>query len=315
MWQSLLQHRTEGNPLDPGEYPLRRALETSEVVAPEDFLYRHDDGSTGWIRIAAAPIIGQEGAVSGAVAAISDIDRSKRAEEALVKSEKLAAVGRLAASISHEINNPLEAVTNLLYLVEQNARSTAASQFAIKAQEELARVSHIVTQTLRFHRQSSGPQWIAITELIEPVIALLKGRIGNSNVHLDLQYRMDCRIFCRDGDIRQVLTNLIGNAIDSMRAGGRLIVRSAGTHLPKTNCPGVRISIADTGHGIPKGAMRRIFEPFYTTKGDGGTGLGLWISQEIVKRNQGTLQIRSRTAIPNSGTVASLSLPLEVRLG
>jgi signal transduction histidine kinase len=314
MWQSLLQDSPEGEPLDPGDYPLRRALETSEVVAPEDFLYRHHDGSMGWVRIAAAPIIGQDGVVSGAVAAISDIDRSKRAEDALMKSEKLAVVGRLAASISHEINNPLEAVTNLLYLVEQNARSTPVSQFAIKAQEELARVSHIVTQTLRFHRQSSGPQWIAVNELIEPAIGLLKGRIGNSNVQLDLQYRTDCRIFCRDGDVRQVLANLIGNAIDSMRAGGRLIVRSAGVHLPKTNVSGVRISIADTGHGIPKPAMRRIFEPFYTTKGDGGTGLGLWISQEIVKRNQGTLQIRSRTAVPNSGTVASLCLPVEVRL-
>jgi len=314
VWERLLQDG-RGSAVRPANHPLRRALETSAVVPPEDFLYRQSDGSAGWIRIAAAPIFDQGGTLSGAVAAISDIDRHKRAEEALMKSEKLAAVGRLAASISHEINNPLEAVTNLLYLVEQSVRSTPASQYAAKAQEELARVSHIVTQTLRFHRQSSSPQLIALNDLLEPAIGLFRGRMSNADIQLDLQYRTDCRIFCRDGDIRQVLSNLIGNAIDSMRAGGRLIVRTAGAHQAKTNVPGVRISIADTGHGIPKEATRRIFEPFYTTKGDSGTGLGLWISQEIVRRNQGTLQIRSRTAVPDSGTVASVFLPVEMQRG
>lgn len=310
VWQSFLTAGREESPLDPGDSPLRRALETSEVVPPKDFLYRHSDGSLGWIRIAAAPIIDPEGKVSGGVAAISDIDRNKRAEEALIKSEKLAAVGRLAASISHEINNPLEAVTNLLYLVEQSTRSTPASQLALKAQEELARVSHIVTQTLRFHRQSSSPQLTAVDELLDPAISLFRGRMANANIRLDLQNRTSCRICCRDGDIRQVLSNLIGNAIDSMRAGGRLIVRTSSAHDGKTNAPGVRISIADTGHGIPKDAMERIFEPFYTTRGDSGTGLGLWISQEIIKRNQGTLRIRSKTA---GGTVATVFLPIEAR--
>ncbi|HXS75051.1 MAG TPA: ATP-binding protein, partial [Terracidiphilus sp.] len=310
VWQSLLPTGRDQRCLDPGDYPLQRALKTSEVVPPEDFLQHHDDGSSGWIRIAAAPIIDQRGAVSGAVAAISDIDRNKRAEEALMKSEKLAAVGRLAASISHEINNPLEAVTNLLYLVEQSTRSTPASQLAAKAQEELARVSRIVTQTLRFHRQSSSPHWVALNELLDPAIGLFRGRISNANIQLDLQYRTVCRILCRDGDIRQVLSNLIGNAVDSMRSGGRLVVRTSGAHQAKTDVAGVRISIADTGHGIPKEAMRRIFEPFYTTKGESGTGLGLWISQEIVKRNQGSLQIRSRAATLLSGTVATVFLPV-----
>ncbi|HEY3704250.1 MAG TPA: ATP-binding protein [Terracidiphilus sp.] len=313
VWQSFLTGGREESPLDSGDSPLQRALESSEVVPPEDFLHRHKDGSLGWIRVAAAPIIDPEGKVSGGVAAISDIDRSKRAEEALMKNEKLAAVGRLAASISHEINNPLEAVTNLLYLVEQTTRSTPASQFALRAQEELARVSHIVTQTLRFHRQSSSPSLTAVDDLLEPAIALFRGRMANSNIQLVQQNRTSCQICCRDGDVRQVLSNLIGNAVDSMRAGGRLIVRTTSVHHPKTNIPGVRITIADTGHGIPKHAMQRIFEPFYTTKGDNGTGLGLWISQEIVKRNQGTLRIRSKTGRPHSGTVATIFLPIEAK--
>jgi signal transduction histidine kinase len=314
LWESFLPAGRGPRSLDAGDFPLRRALERSEVVPPEDFLYHHGRGSPGWIRIAAAPIIDPAGRVSGGVAAISDIDRNKRAEEALMKSEKLAAVGRLAASIAHEINNPLEAVTNLLYLVEKSTRSTPASQFAVTAQEQLARVSHIVTQTLRFHRQSSSPQWIPVKELLEPAIGLFRGRMGNANIHLDLQYRTDRRIFCRDGDIRQVLSNLIGNAIDSMHTGGRLIVRAASAHHAKTNVAGIRISIADNGQGIPNDAMQRIFEPFYTTKGDSGTGLGLWISQEIMERNRGTLRIRSKTGRPRSGTVASIFLPLETQV-
>lgn len=311
IWQSFSPADRQGEPLDLHQFPLRRAMETSQVVPPEDFMYRRSDGSQGWIRIAAAPIVDKEGNVSGGVAAISDIDRDKQAEEALLKSEKLAAVGRLAASISHEINNPLEAVTNLLYLVEQNTRLTPAAEFAIKAQEQLARVSHIVTQTLRFHRQTSHPQSFALSELVEAPVALFRGRIDNANIQLNLQYRTDCRILCRDGDIRQVLSNLISNAIDSMRAGGRLVVRTSYAHHVKTNSPGIRISIADTGHGIPRNEMKRIFEPFYTTKGNNGTGLGLWISQEIVKRNQGSLQIRSTMAHANSGTVASIFLPVK----
>jgi signal transduction histidine kinase len=153
----------------------------------------------------------------------------------------------------------------------------------------------------------------AVDELLDPPIALFKGRLANANIKLDLQYRTSSRICCRDGDIRQVLSNLIGNAIDSMRAGGRLIVRTTTAHNAKTNVPGVRISIADTGHGIPEDAMESIFEPFFTTKGDNGTGLGLWISREIIKRNQGTLRIRSKAARHNSGTVATIFLPVESR--
>jgi len=311
VWQAFLPDMP-GAPPEERSSALRRALETSEVVPPEDFLYRHGDGSFQWVRVAAAPIVDPQGNVSGAVAALSDIDHQRRSEAALIKSEKLAAVGRLAASISHEINNPLEAVTNLLYLVEQSTRGMEASHLAARAQEELARVSQIVTQTLRFHRQSSHPQYASVKDLLEPAIGLYQGRIANHHIELDLQYRTNDRIFCRDGDIRQVLNNLIGNAIDAMRSGGRLIVRSSQARNSRTNAPGIRISIADTGHGIPQRTMQHIFEPFYTTKGESGTGLGLWISQEIVTRNKGTLRIRSRAAVPNSGTIATVFFPVEI---
>ena len=229
-WRIWEAFHLNGQPLDQHQYPLWRAIRTAEPVLPAEYLYNGADGEKRWVRIAAAPIIDADGLVSGAVAALSDIDREKRAEAALIKTEKLAAVGRLAASISHEINNPLEAVTNLLYLVEQNSRDTETSQFAASAHQEMARVSQIVTQTLRFHRQSSSPQLIAVRDLLEPTLALYRGRAANLNIGVELQCRSDAKILCREGDIRQVLNNLIGNAIDAMR-GGRASDRSKPTPL------------------------------------------------------------------------------------
>lgn len=302
----------DGHRLQGQEYPLWRAMNSMEPVAPEEYLYRCADGSMSWIRMVAAPIIDPEGSVSGGIAALTEIDMEKRAEAALMKSEKLAAVGRMAASISHEINNPLAAVTNLLYLVEQNTRGSDASQFAAKAQEELARVSQIVTQTLRFHRQSTNPQLVAIKDLLESTVGLYRGRIANWNIHLEFQDRAPDPIVCREGDIRQVLNNLVGNAIDAMRGGGRLVIRTSRAHHPQTGAPGIRVSIADTGHGIAKDTMKHIFEPFYTTKGESGSGLGLWISQEIVVRNKGRLHIRSVNGGGRGGTIASVFLPEKI---
>lgn len=302
----------DGRRLEEQAYPLWRAMKSMEPVGPEEYLYRSGDGSMSWIRVAAAPIIDAEGKVSGGIAALTEISMEKRAQAALMKSEKLAAVGRLAASISHEINNPLAAVTNLLYLVEQSTRGSPASEFAVKAQEELGRVSQIVTQTLRFHRQSSNPQQIGVKDLLEPTLGMYRGRLANGNIRLEFQNRAAEPIVCREGDIRQVLNNLVGNAIDAMRNGGRLVIRTSHAHHPQTGAPGIRVSIADTGHGIPKETMRHIFEPFYTTKGDSGSGLGLWISQEIVVRNKGRLHIRSMNGKGPTGTVATVFLPATI---
>ena len=308
-WVTWEAFHPAGQRLEKHEHPLWRAIYEAKTISAEEYLQPASDGQMHWIRVAAAPIIDGSGAVSGAVAALADIDNEKRAESALIKSEKLAAVGRLAASISHEINNPLEAVTNLLYLLEQSSRQDETTWLAIKAQQELARVSQIVTQTLRFHRQSSNPQPIAVKDLIEPTLALYRGRAANQNIKLEVDYRANVTIVCLEGDLRQVFNNLLGNAIDAMRAGGRLIVRTSIAHDFKRNVPRVRVSIADTGHGIPTETIKHIFEPFYTTKGINGSGLGLWISQEIMARSKGTLRIRSKAAQNCGGTVASVFLP------
>lgn len=241
----------------------------------------------------------------------TDLSTQKQAESALIQSEKLAAVGRLAASISHEINNPLEAITNLLYLARRsNDIPAEVASFLDAADQELQRVTQISIQTLRFHRQSTKPRLITSEELLGPTLALYHGRISNSNIRLDVQHRGAGPIVCYEGDIRQVLNNLIGNAIDSMRSGGRLIVRTTQARVRRSGLPAIRITIADTGHGIPPAVMRRMYEPFYTTKGMNGTGLGLWISRGIIEKHHGQIQARSRLGNGCGGTVFSLLLPV-----
>ncbi len=247
---------------------------------------------------------------------MTDLRSQKQAEAALVQSEKLAAVGRLAASISHEINNPLEAVTNLLYIVLSEPLPEAARGYLEMASEEVARVSQIAGQTLRFHRQATHPRSVSPQDLLDPVLALYQGRMNNALVTARSEHRGKPLFVCYEGDIRQVLNNLVGNAIDAMRGKGTLRIRSrAATHL-SSGVAGVRITVADNGHGMKGETAQRIFEPFYTTKGIHGTGLGLWISHGIVAKHHGSLVVRSRMAQSgdgghSSGTVFSLFLPAE----
>ncbi len=251
-----------------------------------------------------------EGAIQAITSAWLEITHLKRAEAALVQSEKLAAVGRLASSISHEINNPLEAITNLLYLIaHHDDLPSELKLFVHMAQSELARVSQIATQTLRFHRQAVKPTLVTPSELIDAVVNLYQGRLANSGIQVRAKYSTQTRVLCFENDIRQVLNNLIANAIDAMRAGGQLVIRAHDGVQQSTGRRGVRLTIADTGHGMSEAVQRRIFEPFFTTKDLNGTGLGLWISEGIVQRHRGRLSLRSSQARMHHGTVFTLFLP------
>ena len=262
-----------------------------------------------------SPVYNEDGTIRAISTASIEITNQKKAEAALIQSEKLAAVGRLASSISHEINNPLEAITNLLYLIAFD--SSLPEQLKIyvhMAQSELSRVSQIATQTLRFHRQAVNRTFVTPAELVGAVVRLYTGRLANSNIRADARYATNTQILCFENDIRQVLNNLIANAIDAMRTGGRLVIRAHDANDYKAaGVPrrGVRITIADTGHGMSESVMRRIFEPFYTTKDLQGTGLGLWISAGIVERHQGRLTVRSSENPLHHGTVFTLFLPCE----
>jgi signal transduction histidine kinase len=314
-----VSYHPDGSRLKAEEYPLVRALRTGKVIEPEEVLYERGDGTRGWIGLSASPIFNSEGKVVAGVVAVSDLDDRKRAEAALVQSEKLAAVGRLAASISHEINNPLEAVTNLLYLIRQeDSMPDQAMTYLLLAERELARVSQIAGQTLRFHRQSTRPREITPEELIESVVALYQGRLINADIKMVHEHRGAGTVTCYEGDIRQVLNNLVGNAIDSMRTGGKLILRTHKAKLRRPELhgarpvPGIRITVADTGYGMSAETRARIFEAFYTTKGIHGTGLGLWISHGIIEKHHGRLDVRSSNRPGRSGTVFSIFLPAEL---
>jgi len=237
----------------------------------------------------------------------------RRAEDALRRTEKLAAAGRLAATIAHEINNPLEAVTNLLYLIRRGKLDPASAEFADLAQLELARVSEITQQMLRFYRQSTLPSLSNISELLESVLTLHQGRVTSLHVEVVRRYMPDVKLLCFAGELRQMFANLIGNALDAMvPGGGRLLLR-----VRYAGMTGVRITVADTGSGMSPGVLRRIFEPFFTTKEAIGTGLGLWVSAEIVSKHNGKMRVRSRARGDDGkgGTVFTVFFPFGVEPG
>ncbi len=241
-------------------------------------------------------------------AILVDTTEQKRAEEALRRSEKLAAAGRLAASIAHEINNPLEAVTNLLFLIRQEELSPPTARFADLAQQEVARVSEITQQTLRFYRQSTLPAQTNLREVLDSVLRLYLGRIQALQVEIRREIEAELPLFCFAGELRQVFANLIGNALDAMTpGGGRLVIRAR--NVRHAGVEGVRVTVGDTGSGITPEARRHIFEPFFTTKEATGTGLGLWVSEQIIRKHNGTVRFRSSATPPNTGTVFSLFFP------
>jgi signal transduction histidine kinase len=228
-----------------------------------------------------------------------------RAQEALRRSEKLAVTGRLAASIAHEINNPLEAVTNLIYLIRLDPNSGQAAKYLAEAEQELARVAEIARQTLRFYREPNHPVDTEIGAVLHSVLVLYNSRLADADVAVEVEGAAStATVLASPGELRQVIANMVGNAIDAMRHGGRLRVRISTTRRR------LRLTIADTGSGIPPALLPAIFEPFVTTKGETGTGLGLWVTGEIIRRNGWTVRVHSRCGTPRSGTAFSITMPL-----
>jgi PAS domain S-box-containing protein len=285
-----------------GETIVNREIEGSIDRRPDEYRY--------W-NINFSPIFNEDGSVRSIASATIEVTHQKRAELALIQSEKLAAVGRMASSIAHEINNPLESVTNLLYIARQQTLNTEALQFLDLADQELRRVAIIANQTLRFHRQSSYPREVTCDALYATVLSIFEGRLRNSTIVVNKRKRANLPICCFEGDIRQVLNNLVGNAIDAMATGGTLYVRSRECTDWRTGRKGIALTVADTGGGMSPETVAHVFEAFFTTKGINGTGLGLWISSEIVERHNGRLLLRTA---PTRGTVFSLFLPFDTLL-
>jgi PAS domain S-box-containing protein len=262
-----------------------------------------------WIRSVAEPIY-LNGKILGGVAVNTDVTQARQQDEALRKLEKLAAVGQLASSIAHEINNPLESITNLLYLIRQSELMEDIQQYAEMAQEELSRVTEITLQTLRFHRQNSRRIELDLAELLRALMALYAGRMLVRNITGEMKITASPHVSAMEGEIRQVVNNLVRNALDAMSVGGRLMVRLHPQRDFRTGRSGVRLTVADTGEGISPEIESRLFEPFQTTKELTGTGLGLWVSKGIVEKHGGRIRTRTRRGAAH-GTVFTVWLPVD----
>lgn len=293
----------------PGLMHIREALREQREVIAILKNYRKD-GTPFWNELSLSPIRNREGGLTHVVGIQMDITARVEFEAALRQSEKLAAVGRLASSIAHEINNPLEAVMNLLFLAQKADDVADMKSYLAAADKEVRRVSLITHQSLRFYKQSSQPQAVHCREMLEPLLELYQSRLENAQIVLERRDRSERPIVCLESEIRQVLNNLIRNSIDAMHSrGGRLMVRIRDANDQRSGAPGVMITIADTGTGIGPELMPQLFKAFVSTKGIGGTGLGLWVSQEIVGRHHGRIKVRSSQRDGQSGTIFELFLP------
>lgn len=288
------------------------ALESRAPLTIEARLLRCSDNTYRWhlLRVTPMTIDSEAGEEVQWLGTATDLQDQKLNEEALRTAEKLSVTGRMTAAIAHEINNPLEAITNCLYLLEQGALDEEAKAYLTMAQRELDRVTHITTQTLRFYRQSTGPTSTDVGDLIESVLVLYEARIRDHGIQVVREYGDAPAMVALEGEIRQVLANLIGNAIDAMMGAPeprRLVLRAHGCRSWQTGEPSLAILVADAGSGMSRATLRRIFEPFFSTKGITGTGLGLWVSREIIAKHSGSVQVRSSEG---AGTIFRILFPI-----
>lgn len=249
--------------------------------------------------------------VTGSIFIVAESTEQKRAEEALLISERLAATGRMAHTIAHEINNPLEALTNLVYLLQNSLdQPDFARQYLSAAANELDRVSRISRQILSFNRESSSPIDVPICEIVEDVLALNNRAIVDRSIQIRKDWHDGLTVQGFPAQLRQVFSNLLRNAVEASSPGGAIRIRISSSHIEAAGrLPAVRVSICDRGVGIPPENRSRIFEAFFTTKDLKGSGIGLWLSTTIVHEHGGRLQVRSSTAPSCSGTCMSVLLP------
>jgi PAS domain S-box-containing protein len=293
---------------------IQRALEEkSEYYAEYRVIW--PNGEIHWFGGHGQVMVDEQGNATAMVGICSDVTPRHLEEQALRRSEKLATAGRLAATIAHEINNPLEAVTNLIYLMRQDTGIKHDTRDLLRlADEQLARVNHIAKQTLGFYQDRNVPEAVDMVQTLEGLLSILQSRINAKQLRIERDYENACLLKGFRGELRQVLSNLLTNAIDASSSGGKLIVRVK----PERNgsqVDRVHVEVEDFGSGIHPADQERIFEPFFTTKSDFGTGLGLWVTKELVEKHGGTIAFRSNCQNGNSGTCFSVMLPASISAG
>jgi PAS domain S-box-containing protein len=258
------------------------------------------------VSLTISPLRDPSGQIIGASKILRDISAKRALESSLIQAEKIAATGRLAATIAHEINNPLEAVTNLLYLAKQDVGSPRQQQYIEFAESEIARISHIAKQTLGYYRESSAAGPASIERLLDQAISVYQPRCKSMGIEIQTHIDSSPSIFMRRGEIMQVISNLIANAMQAMPYGGVLRIESHNT------ADSVSITVTDNGTGIPDDSRSRIFDAFFTTRKDVGTGIGLFVSRQFVEGHGGSINVESSTAPQSHGTAFSVTLPRKI---
>jgi signal transduction histidine kinase len=304
-------YRLDGAPLRPEESPAREVIATGVSILNRELVLECTDHSRIHVLATCAPLHDSTGKVTGAVSIFQDISERKQAEVALLTSEKLASVGRMAATLAHEINNPLESLTNLVYLAAQEPAIPKSVRGYLKsADEELDRITHMAKQTLGLYRESTNPEPLLMSDLLKDLLSMFSPR--TKGIEISLETSAHVETLCVESELRQVFINLLTNSIDAVAPDGKIRIRVADAReRGNLRHSGVRVTIGDNGVGIDSTNLRNIFEPFFTTKTNTGTGLGLWVSKEIVEKYKGFIRIRSSTRLGRSGTVASVFLPDE----
>jgi PAS domain S-box-containing protein len=286
-----------------------RRLGTVVGLANHTFLIAKD-GTEVCIDDSGAPIRDSSGKMIGVVLVFRDITERRMSEGALMRAEKLAAAGRLAASLAHEVNNPLEGLTNLVYIALRSNDLSEIHRLLSQAESELGRIAHITRQSLGFYRETSTPAPFKPATIVREVTDFYTSRAISLGVSFIVNATTEREVLGSAGELRQILSNLLANSLDACGSGSTIrIYENPEIHQRDLSRQGVRITIADTGFGIPANHLESIFEPFFTTKKDTGTGLGLWVSRELVQKHGGSLRVRSRTSDPLCGTVFSIFLP------
>ena len=291
-----------------------RSFSAMEVLAGAilkgaEVTYTRSDGKEERLLMSAGRIVSELGDAVGAVITLIDVSERAMIEEALRRSEKLAAAGRIAGTLAHEINNPLSAVTNLLYLLQNSQLDDTARHYVEVASSELARVSHIARNTLSFYREAASPVPVKLSDVLDSVLELFARQIEDKSLDVTRQYQFEGEIQNYPGELRQVFSNLVLNAIDALPKQGQLTLSVRACRHPRTGVRGVRVLVSDRGSGIARENISRLFEPFFTTKGERGTGLGLWVSQGIVQKQGGSIRVRSNAIPGRSGSVFSVFVP------
>jgi two-component system NtrC family sensor kinase len=243
-----------------------------------------------------------------------EMQQRQDAETALLRSEKLASMGRMAASIAHEINNPLSAVMNILFLTRNTPDlPQSARDYLETANGELMRIAHITRQTLGFYHHDSVPTRSTVSALFGSAVGLLQARVRAKNITITTECPEDLQVLGVFDELRQVLANLLLNSLDAVGETGTVRLRASDSSCTFEGRPCVRITVADSGKGIPKAAIKQIYEPLFTTKGSIGTGLGLWVSKQLIEKHGGAIRVHSAIDGDRRGTTFSIMLPLEAR--